>query len=232
MHGGAYVLGPLITHLKLARLISVNNDINVYLPDYTVSSQGAYPKALHELVRVYETLINKQGYKPENIVFAGDSAGGHAVLTVLLNLRNNRKEMPAGAILFSPWTDMTASSESYNLNRKTEVVLTKKSLNNASNEYFGPSGIDFKDPRISPAFADFSGLPKILMYASNDEILRGDAELVFEAAKKAGTGIYFIDYSVTNGDLMHVWPAIYSKGKMGDKIHNDMSLFIDYVTQE
>ena len=40
---------------------------------------------------------------PENIIIAGDSAGGGLSLALLLYLRDNGFTLPGGAILFSPW---------------------------------------------------------------------------------------------------------------------------------
>jgi acetyl esterase/lipase len=40
---------------------------------------------------------------PENLVVAGDSAGGALGLALLLYLRDNGYTLPGGAILFSPW---------------------------------------------------------------------------------------------------------------------------------
>lgn len=43
---------------------------------------------------------------PENLVVAGDSAGGALGLALLLYLRDNGYTLPGGAMLFSPWVGM------------------------------------------------------------------------------------------------------------------------------
>ena len=43
----------------------------------------------------------------------GTSAGGGLCLALLLKIRDEGGELPAGAIAISPWTDMTQSGESY-----------------------------------------------------------------------------------------------------------------------
>ncbi|EEB87002.1 hypothetical protein MPER_15853, partial [Moniliophthora perniciosa FA553] len=40
---------------------------------------------------------------PENIVLAGDSAGGGLCLALLMYLRDNKYPLPSAAILMSPW---------------------------------------------------------------------------------------------------------------------------------
>jgi acetyl esterase/lipase len=39
----------------------------------------------------------------ENILLAGDSAGGALCLALLMYLRDNEYPLPSGAILMSPW---------------------------------------------------------------------------------------------------------------------------------
>lgn len=46
---------------------------------------------------------------PRKLVFAGDSAGGGLCLAVLTVIRDLGLPMPAGAVLISPWVDLTHS---------------------------------------------------------------------------------------------------------------------------
>lgn len=49
------------------------------------------------------------GQDPSTIILAGDSAGGGMVLSMLVTLRDRGIPLPAGAILISPWVDLTHS---------------------------------------------------------------------------------------------------------------------------
>ena len=53
------------------------------------------------------------------IVFAGDSAGGGLCLSVLTILRDLGLPLPAGAVLISPWVDLTHSFPSVMQNFET-----------------------------------------------------------------------------------------------------------------
>ena len=55
------------------------------------------PDALHEAVA------------PSKIVLAGDSAGAGLCVSLLTVLRDLGKSLPAGAVLISPWVDLTHS---------------------------------------------------------------------------------------------------------------------------
>lgn len=60
---------------------------------------------------------------PGNIVFAGDSAGGGLCVAALAVLRDLCLPMPAGAVLISPWVDLTHSFGSVMENTATVRVF-------------------------------------------------------------------------------------------------------------
>jgi acetyl esterase/lipase len=47
--------------------------------------------------------VEDLGIPPENIILAGDSAGGGLSLALLMYLRDNSYPLPSGGILMSPW---------------------------------------------------------------------------------------------------------------------------------
>ena len=65
---------------------------------------------------------------PSKIVFAGDSAGAGLCLTALTVIRDLGIELPAGAVLISPWVDMTHSFPSVMSNTTTVRILLLSSL--------------------------------------------------------------------------------------------------------
>lgn len=71
--------------------------------NYRLAPETRFPGPLHDAVTSYFRLIEDLKIPPENIVIAGDSAGGGLTLALLMYLRDHRFPMPAGAILMSPW---------------------------------------------------------------------------------------------------------------------------------
>ncbi|CAE6458999.1 unnamed protein product [Rhizoctonia solani] len=72
-------------------------------------SKSPFPTALIDALSGYNYLINTLGFKPENIVIAGDSAGGNLVLALTRYLRDNPQiglPLPGGLLLVSPWCDL------------------------------------------------------------------------------------------------------------------------------
>ncbi|PLB55289.1 arylacetamide deacetylase [Aspergillus steynii IBT 23096] len=116
IHGGAYYFGSIDTHryqmqrharkLK-GRMAFVETDLISITAQYRLAPQYPFPCALQDSLSAYLFLLNQ--YKPNEIIFAGDSAGGALVLSMLVTVRDQGLPLPAGAILISPWVDLTHS---------------------------------------------------------------------------------------------------------------------------
>ena len=101
-----------------------------------------------------------------------------------MHLRNEDIPLPAGAIVFSPATDMAMTSESFNKNASTDPILADIGIYWWVECYL--AGADPFSPVVSPLYADLTGLPPILIQVSTSEMLFDDAQKFFERAKKAG----------------------------------------------
>ncbi|RAH67243.1 lipase/esterase family protein [Aspergillus aculeatinus CBS 121060] len=119
IHGGAYFFGSLDTHryqmqrharkLKGRVFARVHPRIKLIpcLAKYRLAPQFPFPCGMQDSLAAYLFLLKE--HKPEEILFAGDSAGGGLVLSMLVLLRDQGLPLPAGAILISPWVDLTHS---------------------------------------------------------------------------------------------------------------------------
>jgi len=74
--------------------------------DYRLAPETVFPGQLHDVVSTYFRLTDDLRVPPENLVVAGDSAGGALGLALLLYLRDNGYTLPGCALLFSPWVGM------------------------------------------------------------------------------------------------------------------------------
>lgn len=63
---------------------------------------------IKESAGIYLWLLER-GYRPEDIVFAGDSAGGGIEICTLIKLRDDSIPMPAACVAFSPDLNMISS---------------------------------------------------------------------------------------------------------------------------
>ena len=186
LHGGGYI-GPMknIYRRFAVRYSKVSYGGDVLTLDYRVAPENPFPAALEDAVAAYEWLVKEKGYSPENIVVAGDSAGGGLGLALGLYLKDHGIALPSGFITMSPWTDLTNSGESYVFNYETDPLFgnsTDNMLYNSS--YIGES--DPRDPYMSPLFGEYENFPPVLMQVGSYEVLLSDTLGVAEKLKKAG----------------------------------------------
>lgn len=180
LHGGGYI-GPMKNIYRsfgvlYSRALGGGHVLTV---DYRVAPQHMFPAALEDAAAAYDWLLER--YPAQKIILAGDSAGGGLALALCHYLKDQEKELPAGVIAMSPWTDMTDSGESYKTNFERDPLFgrTEDSILFAR-EYLGDA--DPKNPYASPLFGDFKGFPPMLFQVGSYEMLLSDS---LEAAKKA-----------------------------------------------
>ena len=119
-----------------------------------------------------------------SIVIAGDSAGGNLALVTLLRARDQGLPLPGGAVLLSPWTDLTGSGASMRTNAKRDPMLPAQRIDEAARLYAPTAQLDHPD--VSPLFADFSGLPPLSIHVGTTEILLDDSQRLVERAQQHG----------------------------------------------
>ncbi|KAF3068487.1 AB hydrolase superfamily protein C4A8.06c [Daldinia childiae] len=107
VHGGAYFFGSVDEHRYQMQRHARKLKARVFAPEYRLSPQFPFPCGLQDCLAAYLYLLTTQD--PTTIILAGDSAGGGMVLSMLITMRDRGIPLPAGAILISPWVDLTHS---------------------------------------------------------------------------------------------------------------------------
>lgn len=185
LHGGGYI-GPMKNiYRNFAVMYSkAAKGADVLTIDYRVAPEYTYPAALEDAISAYEWIL-EQGYLPEQIVVAGDSAGGGLALALALYLRDNNKRLPKGIITMSAWADLTCEGESYKSQYESDPLFgnTKDSMI-FNSTYIGEH--DPKHPYISPVFGEYDGFPAILMQVGSSEMLLSDTLEVARKIKEEG----------------------------------------------
>jgi epsilon-lactone hydrolase len=198
LHGGGFFMGSPASYRNRAMRLSYRCRAEVFVPDYRLAPESPYPAALDDALAAWK-VVNHQ--RPGAKLFlAGDSAGGGLCLSLLVRLRDLGVNLPDGAVLLSPWTDLTVSGASVEANHGKDLWFTRKHLETWARYYVGRA--DPRSPYISPVFADLTGLPPLLLLAGEDELLLDDALRVRDAAMGGGTEVSLL---VGRG-MQHDWP--------------------------
>ena len=201
LHGGGYVEGSITSHQDLAQRISKVSKARVLILDYRLAPEHPFPAALEDSVCAYEWLINSEGYNPQNLIIAGDSAGGGLTIATLLKLRDQGVPLPAAAVCLSPWTDLALTGESMKLKLHEDPFVSPDGLMFDAVLYLGKT--DPKNPYASPLYADFNGLPPLCIQVGSAEILLDDATRLAKRAKEAGVEVQLDIWE----NMIHVFQA-------------------------
>ena len=188
LHGGGYIGGMRHAYRSFAGLYNeVGKRFSVFTPDYRVAPEHVFPAALTDALDAYEWLL-KNGYREDQIIVAGDSAGGGLALALCLCLKENGRELPCGIVVMSPWTDMTASGPSYEENYENDPLFGGTEDSMIYNREYA-AGEDLTNPYLSPLFGDYEGFPPMLIQVGSYEMLLSDSVLLAQKAKEAGVKV-------------------------------------------
>lgn len=181
LHGGGYTCGSLEYALGFGTMLAAECGIRVFCAAYRLAPEDPYPAALDDAMEAYRALLSR-GYKAQQIVLCGESAGGGLIYALCIKLKALRMPMPCALIGISPWTDLAGTGASYEENRDSDPTMTKELLS----FYAGCYASDLTDPFVSPLYGELSALPPSLLFAGGDEIMLDDARLLHEKLEKAG----------------------------------------------
>ncbi|HVM95273.1 MAG TPA: alpha/beta hydrolase [Candidatus Acidoferrales bacterium] len=200
LHGGGYVIGSINTHRDLAQRLSRAAAACVVVIDYRLGPEHPHPAAVDDATAAYRWLM-KEALKPQNVVIAGDSAGGGLTVATLVALRDAKQPLPAAGVCLSPWVDLECSGESMTTKATADPMVQRVPLLRMAEMYLG--GKDPRTPLASPLYADLSGLPPLLIQVGTAETLLDDSLRLAERAKKAGVDVTLESCE----DMIHVFQA-------------------------
>lgn len=177
LHGGAFCLGSPATHRSVTTHLATASGMPVWVPDYRLAPEHPYPAALDDALSAYRGLL-QQGLRPEQIVVAGDSAGGSLALALALRLRDSAQALPAALLLLSPVTDGRLSGETIATQADADPMITRGWLEQGLSWYACPSGT----AEHQPLTTDLSGLPPMLIQVGDQEVLLSDSTRLAQRA--------------------------------------------------
>ena len=196
-HGGGYTVGTPAIYRGLTAQLAAHTGRRVLVPDYRLAPEHPFPAAPQDVFAVYRALLAEGA---QDVVVAGDSAGGGLALAVAQQARSAGLPMPAALVLFSPFTDMHFSGESHHRCEKTELVLNRPFMEQSRAAY----AADWNDPLAAARHADLRGFPPMLIQATEAEFLYSDSSALAAAAKAAGVTVQAENWP----GLWHVWQIL------------------------
>lgn len=223
LHGGGYYFCSPRSHRSLVFGLATRLHAPAFSLDYRLAPETRFPGALDDVLAAYRQLL-ASGIPAKSIVISGDSAGGGLALATLVALRDAGDSLPAGAVLFSPWTDLGASGASIRINDGADPMFSGPAIGRAAKLYLGDTPATH--PYASPVYADLHGLPPLLIQVGSTEVLLDDSRRVAENARTEGVSI---DLQVWP-NMPHVWQIFAPFIPEARRALDDAAAFVREVT--
>ncbi len=183
-HGGGYTCGGLAYARILAAKLALATGFSVVSYEYRLAPENKFPAALEDGIEVWNYLLDK-GFDSNHIIVAGDSAGGHLSVCMTQQFLLEGRKPPRMLLLFSPWTDMTAKSKSYQQYDGKDPILTKHYVESVRDVVIG-TDVEPADSIYSPLYGAFEHFPPALVQVGKTEILYEDSATLVKKINKVG----------------------------------------------
>jgi len=192
-HGGGYCSGSILSHRRMVTEAGRAAGMRTLAVGYRLAPEHPFPAALDDALTAWR-FVRRQDIAAGHIAVGGDSAGAGLSVALVNMLRDAGEALPACAWLVSPWTDLTMSGSTLTTKNAIDPIIHMDYLEELADAYLA-GGMNRKDRRVSPLYADLSGFPPTLIQVGSAETLLADATR-FAAALGAA------DVSVT----LEIWP--------------------------
>jgi monoterpene epsilon-lactone hydrolase len=198
LHGGAFLTCGPYSHGRLVSMVSRFADSPVLVPNYRKIPKHSIREAIDDCYDGYRWL-RQNGYRPDQIVLAGDSAGGYLALALAQRLLECG-EQPAALVAMSPLLQLVTQPRTTHPNASSDAMFSPRVLD----AFHGlitraaahrNTGVD-PDALCEPLDHIQPGLPPVLIHVSGCEVLLHDAQHAAQQLTAAGVPVE-----------LQVWPG-------------------------
>src|SRR5271169_5859070 len=147
LHGGAFLTCGANSHSRVVNALSRFADSPVLVVNYRLIPKHSVGMALDDCHDAYRWL-RRRGYEPDQIVLAGDSAGGYLALSLAQRLQEVHEE-PAALVAISPLLQLAKEYKQAHPNIKTDAMFPARAFDalvelvaSAARKNAGKNGVD------------------------------------------------------------------------------------------
>ena len=181
-HGGGFVSGSRRAYRNFCASLAHETACRLILPEYRLSPEHPYPAALDDLCSAF-AWATRHLAASDSVILAGDGSGANLALSLIHFLKEKGRPLPAAAILFSPWVDLSELERKKN-KKAPDPIFTPEALSRQALQYTFSSNLS--SPNVSPIFGDFAGFPPMYIQCGSNELLADDSRRLFQKARECG----------------------------------------------
>ena len=182
LHDGGFVSGDWEDAVNAGAVAAVQTGTRVLCPVYRLAPEHPFPAALEDALEAYRYLLSK-GYQPGHITLWGTGSGGGLCFSLCLKLKEMELPQPACIIGASPWVNLEVTGEDNRKTGKADPAVTFGLLRLCARYYGG----DPAEALVSPVLGQLEGMPPVLMFAGEEELLGPDIQKFHEKLLRQGT---------------------------------------------
>ncbi|WP_029114267.1 alpha/beta hydrolase fold domain-containing protein [Mycobacterium sp. URHB0044] len=191
MHGGAFLTCGANSHGRLVTALSKFADSPVLVVNYRMIPKHSIGQAVDDCQDAYKWLRLK-GYEPDQIVLAGDSAGGYLSLALAERLQME-DELPAAVVTMSPLFEIDNEHRAQHPNVHSDAMFPAKAFHalvDLVEEAAKRHVVDGEPEEVyEPLDHIEPGLPRTLIHVSGSEVLLNDARKAAHMLAAAGVPV-------------------------------------------
>ncbi|OQR98640.1 esterase [Achlya hypogyna] len=219
MHGGGFVMGEAISQVVdviqpvLDALVAQELGARVFSLQYDLAPVHRFPHQPQQAWAAYEWLL-AQG--ATSVVLLGNSAGGTLAVSVMQEAAKRGAPQPLGAILLSPWVDLTHTSPSMTRHADSDVI-DLPTLLRTQRAYVDDDQIK----AASPGLHSLEGLPPLMVVYAQRELMADDIEAFVAKTQAAQVRCNVLRHPV----LCHDYTALIKCGSAVAEAHTTIALW-------
>ncbi len=222
-HGSALVTLGLNSHRRFVSKLSQTTGAKVLNVGYRLAPQASIEEAVADGLDGYRFAL-AQGFAPERIVLAGDSAGGLMAADVALAARDAGLPVPAGQALMSPLTSSDMDLKYRALQDHRDVMFPFMTVKFIYDVFATVNGT--RPPPVMPPEADLRGLGPFLLQAGTHEMLLNDTIVFAERLREQNVEVWVQQWH----KAMHMFQLSFDVNPDARRAVDEVAAFIRYAT--
>ncbi|WP_433621660.1 alpha/beta hydrolase [Nocardia sp. CA-120079] len=175
VHGGGFITGSARSYRGVTSRLSTATRLPVLAVDYRLAPENTYTAAASDVSKAHR-LLREQGFTPDRIVIAGDSAGGYLATDFVIDSADRGRRCVAALLLFSPMADLAL--ELAHRSGRRDALLDLATAHAAI------AHLTDAPQQLRPGSG--TPLPPTLIHASRDELFAADAIALADRLSAAG----------------------------------------------